>query len=103
MNIAPWVPPALELGSLVSSGVGSWLDSRDKRNYQNKIARMQEDARKRAADAERIAIQRANRLSLLTGQTVRPEPIDIDFSKLSKGENKSSFNLPSSKREITFN
>ena len=79
MNIAPWVPPALELGSLVSSGVGSWLDSRDKRNYQNKIARMQEDARKRAADAERIAIQRANRLSLLTGQTVRPEPIDIDL------------------------
>jgi len=30
------------------------------------------------------------------------EPIDIDFSKLSKGENKFSFNLPSSKREITF-
>ena len=71
MNIAPWVPAALQFGSLVTSGVGSWLDSRDKRNYQNKIAQMQEDARKRAAEAEAIAIKRANRLSLLTGQTVR--------------------------------
>lgn len=79
MNIAPWVPAALELGGLVASGVGSWLDSRDRRGYQNQIGQMQEDARKRVADAERIAIQRANRLSLLTKQNVRPEPIDVDL------------------------
>ena len=30
------------------------------------------------------------------------EPVDIDFSKLTKGENKFSYTLPSSKREITF-
>lgn len=83
MNIAPWVPAALQFGSLVTSGVGSWLDSRDKRNYQNKIAQMQEDARKRAAEAEAIAIKRANRLSLLTGQTVRPEPVDVDLPVIS--------------------
>ena len=79
MNIAPWVPAALEFGGLVASGVGSWLDSRDRRKYQNQIGQMQEDARKRVADAERLAMQRANRLSLLTGRNVRPEPIDIDL------------------------
>jgi hypothetical protein len=30
------------------------------------------------------------------------EPVDIDFSKITKGENKFSYTLPSSKREITF-
>ena len=30
------------------------------------------------------------------------EPVDIDFSQFTKGQNEFSFNLPSSKREITF-
>ncbi len=30
------------------------------------------------------------------------EPVDIDFSNVTKSENQFSFNLPSSKREITF-
>ena len=79
MAISPWVPAAVELGSLAFSGIGSWLSSRDQRKYQEDIRRMQEDARKRVADAQKIANQRANYFSIMTKQRVAPDPVNLDL------------------------
>lgn len=79
MAISPWIPAAAQIGSLAFSGIGSWLGSRDQQKYQEDIRRMQEDARKRMAEAQKAASQRANYLSILTGERVAPNPVDVDL------------------------
>ena len=78
-SIDPWVPSAVAFGSQVVSGIGNYFENKDRVKYQNKVAQMQEDARKRIAEAQRKSVQRANYFSLLSGRNIQAEPVDFDL------------------------
>ena len=78
-SIDPWVPSAVAFGSQVVSGIGNYFENKNRVKYQNKVAQMQEDARKRIAAAQKQSIKRANYFSLLTGSNIQAEPIDFDL------------------------
>ena len=78
-SIDPWVPSAVAFGSQVVSGIGNYFENKDRVKYQNKVAQMQEDARKRVAEAQKKSVQRANYFSLLSGRNIQAEPVDFDL------------------------
>jgi|15BtaG_2_1085339.scaffolds.fasta_scaffold02327_2 hypothetical protein len=78
-SIDPWVPSAVAFGSQVVSGIGNYFEGKNRVKYQNKVAQMQEDARKRIAEAQKQSVRRANYFSLLTGQNLQAEPVDFDL------------------------
>ena len=78
-SIDPWVPSAIAFGSQVVSGIGNYFENKNRVKYQNKVAQMQEDARKRIAEAQKKAVKRANFFSLMTGQNLQAEPVDYDL------------------------
>jgi len=78
-SIDPWVPSAVAFGSQVVSGIGNYFENKDRVKYQNKVAQMQEDARKRIAAAQKQSVKRANYFSLLTGSNMQAEPVDFDL------------------------
>ena len=78
-SIDPWVPSAVAFGSQVVSGIGNYFENKNRVKYQNKVAQMQEDARKRIAAAQKQSIKRANYFSLLTGSNIQAEPVDFDL------------------------
>lgn len=78
-SIDPWVPSAVAFGSQVVSGIGNYFEGKNRVKYQNKVAQMQEDARKRIAEAQKQSVRRANYFSLLTGSNMQAEPVDFDL------------------------
>ena len=78
-SIDPWVPSAIAFGSQVVSGIGNYFENKNRVKYQNKVAQMQEDARKRIAEAQKKAVKRANFFSLMSGQNLQAEPVDYDL------------------------
>jgi len=78
-SIDPWVPSAIAFGGQVVSGIGNYFENKNRVKYQNKVAQMQEDARKRIAAAQKQSIKRANYFSLLTGSNIQAEPVDFDL------------------------
>ena len=44
MAIPVWLPFALKAGSMVSSGIGSYLEGRNQRDYQKRVLKLQQEA-----------------------------------------------------------
>jgi len=50
-----WLPFALQAGSMVSSGIGNYLEGRNQEKYYNRVTKMQQEAQRRRRGAERKA------------------------------------------------
>jgi len=50
-----WLPFALKAGSMVSSGIGNYLEGKNQEKYYNRVSKMQQDAERRRREAERKA------------------------------------------------
>jgi len=55
MALPVWLPYALQAGSMVSSGIGNYLEGRNQEKYYNRVTKMQQEAQRRRRGAERKA------------------------------------------------
>ena len=55
MPIPVWLPFALQGGSMVSSGIGNYLEGKNQESYSKKVMRMQQEAAAKRQKAEGAA------------------------------------------------
>jgi hypothetical protein len=65
MALPVWLPFAFQAGSMISSGIGNYLEGRNQERYQNRVFKMQQEAMRKREEAER----RAGRASIFSGIT----------------------------------
>ena len=55
MALPVWLPFALQTGSMISSGIGNYLEGRNQEKYYNRVTKMQQEAQRRRRESERKA------------------------------------------------
>tara|TARA_R100000008_G_scaffold78776_1_gene59950 strand:- start:2214 stop:4676 length:2463 start_codon:yes stop_codon:yes gene_type:complete len=55
MALPVWLPFALQAGSMVSSGIGNYLEGKNQEKYYNRVTKMQQEAQRRRRESERKA------------------------------------------------